>query len=647
MIKKISLLLFLFTLILSPFAQAQEMLTGLRKNVEVHKEAARVKNNSVKDVENPISLPFYEDFSNYCGYPNPQYFTDRQGYVNNTYPVMPPTIGCVTLDAIDENGEIYAHASSDNFPADTLTSQPILLGFSNPGDSLYFSFYYQPGGAPSSYPYVQWERVGNQPERDDKLILEFGYWQDTAMVWNEVWSAEGESVDDWLDLNPLNYFKQVLIPITDPVYMTDDFRFRFRNFASLEGNGVQGWDGNGDHWHIDYIRLDENRTYDDYYPDDISFVAPTTTFLNTYYTMPWSHFQPSYMKENFENQLSNLSQVLKNSKYTYSVMKNNQTVIYNHNSSNENIAPYYDNGLQNAQLQVNPAVNFSITPDGEESAFFTVTHIFEVDGNSGDIMKENDTIVHNQFFENYFAYDDGTAEAGYSIYSTMQTPETYLAVRFVASHPDTLRAVKIWFNAVHNDENFAPFTLMVWNDNAGKPGDVIYEQPAQQPMHNQDYYDFITYFLNEPVAVGDTFHVGFYQNHNVQLNIGFDQNTDARGNFFYKVMTNWEEAFIKGSPMVRPVVGSYIQPVDIEEYSDEMQIVAFPNPTTSSVNVRIDGDFQNPWNYTLYNIQGKVLTNGRTQMSQFVLDLSSYPKGIYLLRMDNDKKQQTIKIVKY
>lgn len=647
--KKFLLLLTIFIFSTAISVQAQERLTGLQRDVKIQKEALLLKDNGVKDEVSPISLPFYEDFSNYCGFPNPKYFADRQAYVNNTYPVIPPTIGAITLDALDENGEIYVHASSDNFSADTLTSQPFLLGSCSPADSLYFSFYYQPGGASTTYPYVQWERIGNQPERYDKLILEFGYLQDTAMVWSEVWSTEGESVDEWLEEDPnhLTYFKQVLIPIIDPNYLSNSFQFRFRNYASLEGNGVQGWDGNCDQWHIDYMRLNKNRTCEDKYPDDIAFVTPTTTFLHTYYTMPWSHFQSSYLKENFENKMANLSQVTKNSKYTYSVIKNDQNVIYNHPSSNENIAPYYDNGLQSAALQVEPSINFTIAPDGTESAHFTVIHVYEVDGNAGDIMKNNDTIVHYQSFENYFAYDDGTAEAGYSIYSTMQTPATYLAVRFVTSHPDTLRAVKIWFNAVKNDENFAPFTLMVWNDANGKPGQIIYEQQAQQPMHNQDYYDFITYFLDEPIAVGDTFYVGFYQNHNVQLNIGFDQNTDARGHFFYKVMTDWEEPFIKGSPMVRVVVGGYIEPVDIDDVTKDVFVSVYPNPTHSTLNVSVTSESYLSATYTLFDISGKKLLLGRTDQPHFSLNLSDYPKGVYLLKIADNRRQKTLKIVKY
>lgn len=652
--KNFFLLLLLTMTSLSIFAQ--ERLTGLFYNVEVKKASEEWKKNGSKDDYPPIQLPFYEDFSNYKGYPNPKYFSDRQAYVNNTFPVNPPTIGCVTLDALDENGEIYAHASADNFPADTLTSRSIRLDslFSpkrkiTPADSIYFSFYYQPGGATFSYPYLQWERVGNQPDRYDELILEFGYGSDDDnMVWTEVWSSQGESVDDWLDEDTyrLNYFKQVMIPIVDPIYLSANFKFRFRNYASLEGNGVQGWDGNCDQWHIDYIRLNVNRTFDDYYPDDIAFVEPTTSFLHTYQAMPWSHFRASYMKDNFENKLSNLSQVLKNSRYSYSVIKNGTEVLYQHPSSNENVEPYYNSGFQDYTLHATPAINFSLSQDNAESATFTVTHVYKVDGNSGDINVHNDTMVHTQHFDNYFAYDDGTAEAGYSIYSTLQNPQTYLAVRFQASHPDTLRAVKIWFNGVHNDMNVAPFTLMVWADNDGVPGEVIYEQPGLEPMHNADYYDFITYFLQEPIPIQDVFYVGIFQNHNVQLNIGFDQNNDAREHFLYKVTAEWREPYLKGAPMIRPVVGRYLAPVDISESHNNAQLHVYPNPTNDLLHVYWENG-SGLASCSLFDMQGKLIEKFQMNDNFCTIDITDYTQGVYILKIEDKKNRKTIKVVKY
>jgi hypothetical protein len=63
-------------------------------------------------------------------------------------------MGVVTLDALGADGKVYLHGTRDVFGADTLTSRPIRLdSLFNPirrviriQDSIYFSFYYQPGG---------------------------------------------------------------------------------------------------------------------------------------------------------------------------------------------------------------------------------------------------------------------------------------------------------------------------------------------------------------------------------------------------------------------------------------------------------------------------------------------------------------------
>ena len=155
---------------------SQEILTGVSSNPQIAKESKKyqkVRSSSA------IKLPFFEDFSNYLGYPNPNLWEDRQVFVNNTFAVYPPTLGVATLDAIDENGRIYSHATNGQFSADTLTSLPIRLdsNFSFHrkmylSDSIYLSFYFQPAGGSKNYPSDPWEKVGDTPEFHDKLVLE-------------------------------------------------------------------------------------------------------------------------------------------------------------------------------------------------------------------------------------------------------------------------------------------------------------------------------------------------------------------------------------------------------------------------------------------------------------------------------------------
>ena len=116
------IIVFLLAFLCLNIMQAQEVLTGLTHNPAIMGQ----KTVKAKNVT-PVNLPFFDDFSNYTGFPKASLWADRQAFVNNTYPVVPPTIGVVTLDALDENGLIYSHAETQSFGADTLTSNPIRL----------------------------------------------------------------------------------------------------------------------------------------------------------------------------------------------------------------------------------------------------------------------------------------------------------------------------------------------------------------------------------------------------------------------------------------------------------------------------------------------------------------------------------------
>ena len=701
----------IFILCFTPFLGiSQEVLTGVVQNATLVKAAKKgipVRSGSA------VKLPFVDDFSNYTGYPDPEIWLDREGYVNRGFSVYPPSLGVVTLDALDEYGRVYAHASRNTFPADTLTSNLIRLDSNftqhrrmQVADSLYMSFYYQPAGGSQNADAGGWEIVGDAPEHNDKLVLEFGYATGNTVfagfiygeytieegqyysagdsienpffpgtyfvfdndaysgqtilipadslfedeyVWNEVWSSFGCKLSEWITEDPLQYFKQVMIPITDEQYFRDNFQFRFRNFASLDqdawtGSNIVGWSSNCDQWNIDYIRLDLNRTKNDLYPNDVAFVSPSISSLKEYQAMPWKQFRSSDMITHFHNDLSNLSNTVKNTYYTFNIVKNHQQTIYVSPLNNENANPYYPNGLHTYEHHANPALEMSYEYDGADSALFTITHVFSMVGGN-DVCKSNDTSVFEQKFYNYYAYDDGTAEAGYCLLSTMTNPQASFAVKFTLAEPDTLQAVRIWFNHTLNDENVAPFTLMVWDDQNGFPGNVLYEMPSQLPGFEDDYLDFVPYYLEEPLAVSGTFYVGFYQNHDIQLNIGFDQNNDARGKFFYRTAADWFESFYKGAPMIRPVVGKSFDHSSVKPYNKLSDIKLYPNPTHDKLFVQRDFEDEE-LHYQILNIYGQCLESGQLQSDE--LSLAPYADGVYFVKFfSKNKPVKTEKIIKH
>lgn len=698
----------IFFLLWIPFmGMSQEILTGVVQNVPLVKEA---KKGIPKRSSEAVKLPFFDDFSGYTGYPDSRFWKDRQGYVNTGFPVYPPSIGAVTLDILDEHGQVYAHAIPSPFPADTLTSNKIRLDSNfvqhramRVADSLYFSFFYQPAGASKTYPAGGWEVVGDDPETYDKLVLEFGYATgDTVFagfsleeymvedsysagdtienpympgtyyvfetsvyageiilipadsifvdeyVWNEVWSSNGCNVRDWVAEDPLMYFKQVMIPITDEQYLRDNFQFRFRNFGSLDLDAwttanIVGWSSNCDQWNIDYVFLDMNRTINDIYPVDVAYVSPSISSLKEYQAMPWNQYRPTDMITKFHNDLSNLSNTVRNTYYTYNIVKNHDQTIYVSPPNNENAQPYCTSGLHQYENHANPSLDMAYEYDGADSAVFTITHIFSMVGGN-DECRTNDTSRFEQKFYNYYAYDDGTAEAGYGLISAMTNPESSFAVKFTLAEPDTLQAVRMWFNHTLNDENVDEFMLTVWDDNNGLPGNVLYEMPGQLPAFAEDFLDFVPYYLETPLPVSGTFYVGFRQYTDVQLNIGFDQNNDARGKFFYRTASLWNESFYKGAPMIRPVMGKSFDHSGVKPHNDGSDITLYPNPTTGVVHIE-SSNYEENMNYTILNAFGQCLDAGVLQSN--MLSLEKLPSGIYFVQLSSGNQPiVTKKIIK-
>lgn len=702
------ILVFLSVIMCFPLmAVSQEYITGLSQNPALMKLCGQSLRREKASVA--VKLPFVDDFSTNVGFPNDRLWQDRQAFVNNSYPIFPPSIGVATLDALDENGKMYAHANRESFTADTLTSNRIRLDSNftlsrkmQVGDSIYFSFYYQPGGGCKVTPPVEWERIGDAPEFDDKLILEFGYatgnevfagfvygeyvlgsnehytsgdtidnpfmpgciyvFENNAFpgevimiprdsvfgpeyVWNEVWYSAGCSLDSWLAENPRQFFKQVLIPITDEQYFRDNFQFRFRNLASIDldswsGNNIVGWASNCDQWHLDYIRLDVNRNKDDICPNDVAFVSPTTTALKLYQSMPWNQYRATDMSVKFNNELSNLSSSTKTTAYHFMVRKEGRN-IFSSNENSQNAQPYLTNGLHTYSFHANPDMNFAYEYDGQDSAEFIITHVFRMEG-ANDELLNNDTCVFVQKFHNYYAYDDGTAEAGYCLLSSAGHPESSLAVQFTLAQPDTLRCVRMWFNNALNDENVDYFTLMVWDDNDGRPGEVLYSLPAQLPQFADEFLDFVNYYPEEPIALSNTFYVGFTQAHNIQLNLGFDQNNDARGHFFYKTTDSWRESYYKGVPMIRPVLGAAYDHSGVVDY-DKVSVKLYPNPTNDKVFVEMEDMFD--VQYQLFDIYGRLLETNNLEGDY--IGLGKYSPGMYLVKIWKDNKLiSTEKIIK-
>ena len=145
MMNKKLFLLPLLVLMLASAGSAQEYITGFNHGGTYPESKVSRPDNE------PLSLPFFDDFSGSGIYPDESRWQTNNVFVNSGFPYMPVNHGTATLDVVNRFGVVYPNGSSNPFLADSLMSCPIRLDSINgdalsPADSLYFSFYYQPGG---------------------------------------------------------------------------------------------------------------------------------------------------------------------------------------------------------------------------------------------------------------------------------------------------------------------------------------------------------------------------------------------------------------------------------------------------------------------------------------------------------------------
>ena len=93
-------------------------------------------------------------------------------------------------------------------------------------------------------------------------------------------------------------FHRVIIPVDEDIYLKNNFQFRFRNYASLSSSGtIESKASNADHWHIDYVVLNKDRSINDTIIGDVVICKPIGSLLKTYESLPWSHLDRAFSYE--------------------------------------------------------------------------------------------------------------------------------------------------------------------------------------------------------------------------------------------------------------------------------------------------------------------------------------------------------------
>lgn len=557
-----------------------------------------------------LSLPFIDDFSQQHFYPDGSKWIDNNVYINSNYAINPISYGVATFDGLDSTGYPYNFLVPTSYGiADYLTSKTIDLTVVT--DSVFLSFYYQAKG------------VGNQPEANDSLRLEF--FRKSDSTWVRQWAIPGSA---------LAPFKKVMIPV-DTSFQNDAFQFRFKNYATLSGNV--------DHWNLDYVYLNDNRNHADTALNDVALTRNFYNMLNEFTAMPYTH----YKLDSVGNMATSIAVEYKNNHsvdydvfYKYEVIDDggagSSIETYPIGSSTKP-APSYSSLIEPQAVYDIINNNFYFPIDTAKTKVFQIKNYFNLQsGGILDFNQNNDTVYSYQVFSNYYAYDDGSAEAGYGVLGI----DSKLAHQFNIKKSDTLVALNMYFNPITYNQSLNSFKLKIWASLS--PEIVIYEQSGYYNPLYSFTNELLKFNLDYPIYLpAGTYYFGYQNITEDYLRIGYDLNNDNSGRVFFNSEGVWENASYAGSLMIHPVFKYDDVMVSVNDISEtNSKKLIYPNPTSGVVFI----NSISPVEVVVYDIFGKKLMELPKAVYN-TIDLSNLSNGVYILNISENNQTQIEKII--
>jgi hypothetical protein len=548
-----------------------------------------------------IKLPFFDEFSNTTGAANSLLWEQSGVFINNTYAVNPPSAGVASFDACNEKAEVYENAETNNsFIADILTSLPIDLSEPNNND-VFLSFFFQAQG------------IANAPEKADSLILQF--FDVINNKWNTVWFANGDTLKD---------FDYVILPVNQAEYLMDGFRFRFFNYVSFNAASTNSTITNADFWHLDYIYLNKLRSILDNNFQDIAFTDISNSFLKNYTSIPWIHF---LNKDGL--QTSEFSINLMNNDFSGRKIKERSLQYTEKISGSQSIN--YQFGAVNISAQTNEMYQFDVPFEFEnnfqDSAIFEIKAHIQTDDYD---YSDNNEIIYNQIFKDFYAYDDGTSEASYGIIGE-GARNAMFACKFVSTQSGYLSAIDIYFNQPLLEQYSKPFYLTVWNSSNGQPGQIIYRKEGVRPIFDGDLNQFIRFSVDSITAIQDTFFIGWIQTTDYSLNVGYDLNRNSASQAFYNIAGKWQSSALSGSVMIRPAVTD--KPSHLENIETQTKPIIYPHPVNQYFTLQ---GIENQTKLKIFDLNGRVVHqdvfNGQN------ISISHLQNGFYIILFYSDNQ---------
>ena len=416
--------------------------------------------------------------------------------------------------------------------------------------------------------------------------------------WEWIWSTSKLTDDE---------FVSVYLPIEKKSYLVKGFRFRFKNYTSLSKDASHA--RNEDFWHLDMVWLNANRSIQQTNVQDVAFVSEITPLYTRYKALPMSHFSKVSVNDfrlTIPAKFANFDTEDRKLKFNLAVKKNHTGDKVNFTTYETDLPAKMTASERDILTDFDVDFYDFIAEDTAHYASGEYDFLYYFTDNTNPLYSQyrwNDTCRAKLILADYYAYDDGTPEAGYGL---RDAPMGRVAYKYDMLQPDTLRAISMYFNPTMLASN-TTFNLCVWAkaDN-GEPGELLYKATSVRVKYTDGIYSFVDYEIEkegilsgaENLVVDKSFFIGWEQPNDVLLNVGVDLNTNLSNRLYYNLGFEWDKSVQSGALMMRPVLGerestTFVAPVLVQ------QVTLYPSVANEKVTIRCEEEIQHIFVYDM------------------------------------------------
>ncbi len=590
--------------------------------------------------QDTISIPIWDDFSYKSQVPDSNIWLHGEHvFVNNGYAYLPPSYNVATLDGFDGNGLAYNTEDDSNGIGDSLVSKPIDLSTFDVNSNINLSFFWQEGFG------------GNAPDNQDSLKLSF---KNVDGNWELVQGFGGNGNLE------RTLFSQHFERINEARFLHSGFQFKFEVKGNLSGDF--------DIWNLDYIYLNagntpvntQNNAYDSY--EDRTFSEKPKTPFGNYNAIPLKHLNENWLIENIDTASFIYNNLWAGNANNFSFGTEFFSTVYDTLKPNQTIDSLEVDGVFLTDLQdtaqfiyhpenKNQFINYLLTEkDNEDSVYLN----FQFNLGTNDSLffetidgvaiyypelsfRQNDTISTIIPLHDYYAFDDGTAESRVQLNSR----NFQLAQSFDLIGEQFLTGIDVYVPNIGQNTSTQNITLLVWDDLTSNTDDIL---RAKNVLINESerVNQFQRFTFDRPVLLSDEFFIGYREENDIPVSIGFDKNTNSASRLFYNQSGEWEPNItLKGSVMIRPVFSPKDVPVaNDDKINQRLEVKIYPNPSKGIIKLTQEVD-----QIEIYDLKGRLKVSETNINSGQSIDISHLPDNLYLIKLRKGNKYSTLKVM--